>query len=103
MSGTHGYLDTVTKNTEKASQATPEAGLAFEEALDELEALVHKMESGELSLEDSLAAFERGVKLTRHCQAALKSAELKVKVLTENEATDPEVLELNDIAELDDD
>lgn len=58
--------------------------VAFEAALEELEALVEKMEAGELSLEDSLAAFERGVKLTRHCQSSLKAAELKVKVLTES-------------------
>lgn len=103
MAGRRGYLGAMTKNTKKPSEAPPEAGLAFEAALDELEALVHKMESGELSLEDSLAAFERGVKLTRHCQAALKSAELKVKVLTENAGSDLEVLELDDIAELDDD
>ncbi len=103
MADPHGYLGGMTKNTKKASEAAPEAGLTFEVALDELEALVHKMESGELSLEDSLAAFERGVKLTRHCQAALKSAELKVKVLTENNTDDLEILELDDIAELDDD
>ncbi len=58
--------------------------VAFETAMAELESLVEKMETGELSLEDSLAAFERGVKLTRHCQSALKAAELKVKVLTES-------------------
>ena len=56
----------------------------FEHALEELESLVEKMETGELSLEESLAAFERGVKLTRHCQSSLKAAELKVKVLTES-------------------
>ena len=60
------------------------AELPFETALEELESLVEKMETGELSLEDSLAAFERGVKLTRHCQSSLKAAELKVKVLTES-------------------
>ena len=58
--------------------------VSFENALEELESLVEKMETGELSLEDSLAAFERGVKLTRHCQSSLKAAELKVKVLTES-------------------
>jgi len=73
------------------------ADVAFEAALAELESLVEKMETGELSLEESLAAFERGVKLTRHCQAALKSAELKVKVLTESGA-----LEDLDIDALDD-
>lgn len=56
----------------------------FETALSELESLVEKMEAGDLSLEDSLAAFERGVKLTRHCQSSLKAAELKVKLLTES-------------------
>ena len=59
------------------------AELGFEAALSELETLVEKMETGELTLDESLAAFERGVKLTRHCQAALKSAELRVKVLTD--------------------
>ena len=54
----------------------------FEATLKELEDLVRKMESGELGLEDSLQAFERGVKLTRQCQAALKNAELRVRALT---------------------
>ncbi len=53
----------------------------FETALAELEALVEKMELGELSLEDSLQQFERGVQLTRSCQQALKDAEQKVQVL----------------------
>ncbi len=56
----------------------------FEGALNALEALVKQMESGELGLEESLAAFERGVKLTRQCQAALKQAELRVRVLTKD-------------------
>ena len=54
----------------------------FEQALKELEGLVERMEKGELSLEDSLQAFERGIELTRHCQTALKSAEQKVEILT---------------------
>ena len=56
----------------------------FEATLAELEALVEKMESGSLTLEESLAAFERGVKLTRDCQAALHTAELRVKALSED-------------------
>ena len=71
------------------------AEVSFENALEELESLVEKMETGELSLEDSLAAFERGVKLTRHCQSSLKAAELKVKVLTE--AGDLEDLDLDSL------
>jgi exodeoxyribonuclease VII small subunit len=57
----------------------------FEAALQELEALVQRMETGNLSLEESLAAFERGVHLTRECQRALAAAELRVKALTETE------------------
>ena len=56
----------------------------FEAALAELEQLVGKMESGELTLDESLKAFERGVKLTRQCQSALQQAELKVQALTKD-------------------
>lgn len=62
----------------------------FEEALHTLETLVEAMEEGELSLEDSLKAFEKGVKLTRECQAALEQAEQKVQILM-SEADEPEV------------
>lgn len=55
---------------------------SFEESLGELEALVERMESGELSLEDSLSAFERGIALTRSCQQALQAAEQKVEILS---------------------
>jgi exodeoxyribonuclease VII small subunit len=60
--------------------------LNFEAALDELEQLVEHMEAGDLTLEQSLAAFERGVALTRECQKALKEAELRVQALTETSA-----------------
>ena len=56
----------------------------FEKSLDELEKLVNDLERGELSLEQSLTAFERGVKLTRECQQALKTAEQRVEQLVEN-------------------
>ena len=62
--------------TKKAKQSS------FEDALNELEALVEQMESGDLSLDQSLAAFEKGVALTRQCQKALSEAELKVQALT---------------------
>lgn len=58
----------------------------FEAALRELEALVEKMEQGELSLEDSLAHFERGIKLSRRCQQALQAAEQKVEILMQKNA-----------------
>ncbi|MBZ2190199.1 exodeoxyribonuclease VII small subunit [Alcanivorax sp. JB21] len=53
----------------------------LEDALTTLESLVERMESGELSLEESLKAFEEGVRLTRECQQALKQAEQKVSIL----------------------
>ena len=55
----------------------------FEQALQQLEALVNKLEQGDLSLEDSLQAFEAGIKLTRECQNTLSAAEQKVQVLLE--------------------
>ncbi len=70
--------------------------LEFEAAAEELEALVEQMETGDLSLEASLVAYERGVKLARHCQAALKNAELKVSQLSEDgtlEPMDPDALD----------
>ncbi len=56
----------------------------FEKSLEELETLVRDLEQGELSLEQSLTAFERGVKLTRECQQALKNAEQRVDQLVQN-------------------
>ncbi len=53
----------------------------FEASLKELETLVEGMEQGDLSLEDSLSHFERGVQLSRACQQALKTAEQKVEIL----------------------
>jgi exodeoxyribonuclease VII small subunit len=68
----------------------------FEEALAELEALVDTLEKGELSLEESLAAFERGIGLTRTCQQALDAAEQKVRILTAKSAdAQPEPFEQN--------
>ena len=53
----------------------------FEKKLSELEGLVGQMEKGELSLEESLKAFEKGVKLSRECQKQLDQAEQKVEKL----------------------
>ena len=55
----------------------------FEAAMAELEKLVAQMEDGDLTLDDSLKAFERGVVLTRQCQQALSRAELRVQTLTD--------------------
>lgn len=55
----------------------------FEQSLADLQILVERLENGELSLEDSLSAFEQGIGLTRDCQAALSQAEQKVQILLE--------------------
>lgn len=65
----------------------------FEKTLADLETLVSSMEEGELSLEESLKAFEQGIKLTRDCQTALRSAEQKVQLLI-NEQGDTEDLDI---------
>jgi len=67
--------------------------MQFEKSLEKLEAIVEKMEGGELSLEQSLKAFEEGIALTRSCNTALKNAEQTVKVLIEKNGED-ELLDL---------
>ena len=65
-----------------ATPKPPKAALPdFETAMHDLEELVDRLEQGDLPLEESLAAFERGVMLTRACQTALKEAEQKVEIL----------------------
>ena len=66
---------------------TPPSPPDFERALAELEAGVDKIEHGDLSLEEALGHFERGVALARECQAALKQAEQKVEILLQKSAT----------------
>ena len=65
---------------------------AFEAALEQLQSTVKKLESGELTLEQSLQQFEEGVRLTRICQEQLGAAEKRVEILMKvgtNEAGDP--------------
>ncbi|MGD0501971.1 MAG: exodeoxyribonuclease VII small subunit [Steroidobacteraceae bacterium] len=62
------------------SQTDPKP-LDFEAAMRDLEQIVERLEHGDLPLEESLKAFERGIMLTRNCQSALKDAEQKVEIL----------------------
>ena len=64
-----------------ASDAAGSPEPTFEEALQRLEALVDRLEEGDLELEAALAAFEEGVKLTRRCAGQLEAAERKIEVL----------------------
>ena len=66
------------KKKEEIDESNPES---FEIAMEQLENLVSKMEGGDLSLEESLKAFEKGVNLTRFCQDQLQKAELKIQEL----------------------
>jgi exodeoxyribonuclease VII small subunit len=69
----------------------------FESTLTELESLVDEMEHGDISLEDSLKKFERGIELTRTCQKALQDAEQKVRMLVEKKQADALVdVDMND-------
>ena len=61
--------------------STPQELPDFEKALEELESLVEQLESGDLSLDQSLKQFKRGVELTRHCQAVLEQAQQTVEQL----------------------
>jgi exodeoxyribonuclease VII small subunit len=60
---------------------TNKKSFPFEATLEKLESIVEKMEQGDMSLEDSLKAFEQGIQLTRSCQKALVEAEQQVQLL----------------------
>ncbi len=69
----------------KASNKAQEP-LAFEQAMAELEGLAEQMEQGELTLEQALDHFERGIALTRRCRQSLDAAQQKVQILLEQDA-----------------
>ncbi len=69
----------------KATSVSPKS---FESALAELDQLVEKMESGQLPLEESLSAYQRGTELLKFCEGVLKDAEQKIKVLDGGELKD---------------
>ncbi len=71
----------------KKTESAENQQFDFEAALQQLEGLVSSMEDGELSLEESLQSFEKGIKLTRECQAALQKAEQKVQKLVDEAGT----------------
>jgi exodeoxyribonuclease VII small subunit len=70
----------MSKNSQPAS---------FEQALAELEALVSQMESGQLPLEQSLAAYKRGAELLQYCQKSLADVEQQVRILNETSSLQP--------------
>ncbi|MBX3363193.1 MAG: exodeoxyribonuclease VII small subunit [Phycisphaeraceae bacterium] len=73
------YLPGVSK---KKPVLGDEQGLAFEDALAEIEAIIDRIESGKVGLEQSIAEYERGAKLVKRCREVLQRAELRVQELT---------------------
>ena len=71
----------------------------FEETIEELEGVVEKLESGELSLEDSLAAFESGVRLIKICNQKLGEVEKKVELLVKDKEGKLKLSPLEDLEE----
>ncbi|MAA73996.1 MAG: exodeoxyribonuclease VII small subunit [Salinisphaeraceae bacterium] len=69
----------------KSSQDQPDALAVFETSMSELETLVEALESGDIGLDASLKKFERGVALARQCQQALKTAELRIDQLLQDD------------------
>ncbi|PKP83504.1 MAG: exodeoxyribonuclease VII small subunit [Alphaproteobacteria bacterium HGW-Alphaproteobacteria-18] len=65
------------------AKSKPVEKMSFEEALAELEGIVRQLEAGEVELEKSIAIYERGAALKAHCDARLKSAELKVEQIVQ--------------------
>ena len=74
MQGSCAFAETIVSTKKAKSQD-------FEQALGELEAVVERLEHGELPLEEALRQFERGVELARTCPESLKQAEQKVEIL----------------------
>ena len=70
------------------SPANPPESPSFEKALEELEALVQRMEDGRLPLEESLAAYQRGAELIKFCEARLTDAQARIAVLEGGELRD---------------
>lgn len=71
-----------------SANATASPVAEFESSLEALETLVGQMERGEMSLEQSLSAYEQGIGLYRRCQEALTQAELRVKLLSDPQQPD---------------
>ena len=64
-----------------SSDASSSQSRSFEEALDELEGIISRMETGNMPLEESLAAYQKGIALLRECQEVLDAAEQQIKIL----------------------
>ena len=73
------------------AQAEPNSAMSFEQALAELEAIVQKLERGQLDLEASIAAYERGTALRQHCAEKLRQVQLRVEKISMDRAGEPKL------------
>ena len=92
--GPRGY-NAAMEDLPEMSKEKPARGVqGLEQSLKDLEQIVVNLEKGDLPLAEAISQFERGVELTRRCQAVLKEAEQKVQVLSEGmlEQVDPQTL-----------
>ena len=76
---------------ESDASAEPVAAMSFEEALAELEGIVQKLERGQLDLESSIQAYERGTALRAHCADKLRQVQLRVEKLTLDREGNPKL------------
>jgi exodeoxyribonuclease VII small subunit len=72
-----------------SGEEVPVEQMSFEQAMAELEAVVGRLEGGEVPLEDSIRLYERGAKLKAHCEAKLRAAEEKVEAIATDAAGQP--------------
>lgn len=82
-----------TKDAAPDSKDSDSTSPDLEKSLAELEKIVERLEAGDLTLDDSLKQFERGVALTRQCQTALRNAEQKVEILLRKSGASPDGFE----------
>jgi exodeoxyribonuclease VII small subunit len=85
------------------AQKDPTHNKKFESALEDLEQVVEQLESGELSLEDALAAFERGVGLVKYCNEKLNEVEKKIELLVKDKEGKLQLKRFDDLAAPDND
>lgn len=67
--------------------------MSFEEAMQELESIVHQLETGEMGLEKSIKAYEKGIELKKHCDSKLKNASMKIEKVMMDQDNNPTVKE----------
>ena len=75
---------------------TASENLSFEQAMEELEQVIDRLDSGELGLEQALNFYEKGIELGKRCEKLLKEAELRVQKLSEGEGGNPQVAPLEE-------